>query len=128
MKNAVIINDSLPDLWIGILIYTVTVILIGIWFVPRPVYCLIGLLTGSALSAFLAWHMARTIDRAVDLEEGAATRSLQKGSALRYGVILIVIGLLFAFDLGNPLAALAGIFGLKVSAYLAPFTHKIFRR
>ncbi|MCR5655071.1 MAG: ATP synthase subunit I [Lachnospiraceae bacterium] len=128
MKNAAEINDSLPDLWIGIAIYTLLAIGIGVWFVDRPLYCLIGLLCGSALAAFCAWHMARSIDRAVSYDEGEAVRSLQKGSMLRYGVILIVIGVLFAFDLGNPIAALVGVFGLKVSAYLAPFTHKIFRR
>ena len=44
---------------------------------------------------------------------------------IRYGVIVIAFGMLCMIDIGNPLAAFAGIMGLKAGAYLQPFTHKI---
>ena len=44
---------------------------------------------------------------------------------IRYGVIVIAFGVLCLLDIGNPLAAFAGIMGLKAGAYLQPFTHKI---
>ena len=38
--------------------------------------------------------------------------------ALRVTVVLILMGCVFYFDLGNPLTLLAGLIALKISAYL----------
>ena len=44
------------------------------------------------------------------------------------GVELVVLGILMIFNFASPIAAFIGMISLKVSAYLAPFTHKLFRR
>ena len=53
------------------------------------------------------------------------TKYLMSQNMIRYGVIVIAFGVLCLLDIGNPLAAFAGIMGLKAGAYLQPFTHKI---
>jgi len=44
---------------------------------------------------------------------------------LRYAVVLGVFALLLVFRLGNPVLAFFGVMGLKVSAYLQPFWHRL---
>lgn len=128
MKKLFKINDALPDLLIGICIFGILAEVIPIWFLEQKLYYSLGLLIGLVAAAFSAWHMAYSIDKAVDYDEGAATKQMQKGSALRYGILLIVLGILMIFNFASPIAAFIGMISLKVSAYLAPFTHKLIRR
>lgn len=128
MKRLREVNDSLPDLFAGILIFGLLAELIPVWFVSDKTGYTIGLVIGIISALFVAWHMAWTLDKAFSYDEETATRQLQKGSALRYGAQLVVLGILMVTGFGNPLAAFLGMWGLKVSAYLSPFTHKLFRR
>lgn len=128
MKKPGEINSSLPDLFAGILIFGALAELVPVWFVNDKAGYTIGLLIGIVTAMFVAWHMAWSLDRAFDLDEGTATKRLQKNSAVRYGVQLIVLGILIITEVGNPLSAFLGMWSLKVAAYTAPFTHKLFRR
>lgn len=122
------INESLPDLLVGILVFGIFAELLPVWFLERKLYYSIGLLIGLFVAALSAWHMAYSIDNAVGYDEGTATKQMQKGSSLRYGFWLITLGVLIIFDFASPIAAFVGMISLKVSAYLSPFTHKLFRR
>lgn len=128
MKRLREVNDSLPDLLTGILIFGLLAELVPVWFINDKAGYTIGLLIGIVTAMLAAWHMAWSLDKAFDYEEETATRKLLKGSALRYGVQLVVLGILIVTGLANPLAAFLGMWSLKVSAYLSPFTHKLFRR
>jgi len=45
---------------------------------------------------------------------------------LRYGiVVLVLIVSALVSEWVNPISVFIGVFGLKVAAYLQPFTHKI---
>lgn len=128
MKQLFKINDALPDLIIGICIYGILAELIPIWFLEQKLYYSVGLLIGLLAAAFSAWHMAYSINKAVDYDESTATKQMQTGSAVRYGFLLIVLGILMIINFASPIAAFIGMMSLKVSAYLAPFTHKLIRR
>ena len=45
-------------------------------------------------------------------------------SILRYVIVVIVFFVMMKFNLGNLFTAFIGVLGLKISAYLQPFTHK----
>lgn len=128
MKKPGEINNSLPDLFMGILIFGAIAELIPVWFVNDKAGYTIGLLIGIVTAIFVAWQMAWSLDKAFDYDEETATKRLQKNSALRYGVQLVVLGILMITGLGNPLSAFLGMWSLKVAAYAAPITHKLFRR
>lgn len=128
MKRLVEINDSLPDLWAGVIIFGLLAELIPVWFVSDKLGYSIGIAIGVLVALFTAWHMAWSLDKALGFDEVYATKQMQKSSAIRYGVMLIVLGILIMTGMANPIAAFIGMIGLKVSAYLAPFTHKLFRR
>ena len=118
------ISETLKELLIGILFYGILVEIIGICFVKDKIYFSIGLWIGIFLAFAAAIHMWWGIDKALDMGEGAGKYALSQ-NMIRYGVIVVAFAALCVMDLGNPLAAFAGIMGLKAGAYLQPFTHKI---
>lgn len=122
------ISDVLPDLLIGILIYGVLCEVIGMFFVKNRLYYSIGLAIGIICAMAMAIHMAWSLNIALDLGEEGAVSKMKMHNLIRYGVLVVIFGLLMVSNVGNPLVAFLGIMGLKVAAYIQPFTHKLFRR
>ena len=121
-------NATLIELWVGIVFFSLVSLLAGIWFVENKIAYVSGVLVGALTAVYLAWHMARSIDKMLDKAElgvdpGAGMRV---SSLLRYGiVVLVLIITAFVSNWVNPISTFVGILGLKVAAYLQPFTHKI---
>lgn len=120
------INDALPELVLGILIYGIVVELAGVWFVADKLRYSSGLLIGISLAVGMAINIAVVIRDAVEIygEDGAKTRVIVK-SVLRYLVVVVVFFVMMRYNLGNLFSAFIGVLGLKISAYLQPFTHKV---
>ena len=123
-ENIKKISETLKELLIGILFYGIIVEAIGICFITNKMYFTIGLWFGVFLALAAAIHMWWGLDRAMDLGNAASKYALSQ-NLIRYGVIVVAFGALCVWDVGNPIAAFAGIMGLKAGAYLQPFTHKI---
>ena len=123
------INDVLPELVLGIVIYGMLVELTGVWFVADKLRYSTGLLIGISLAIGMAINIAVVIRDAVEIygEDGAKNRVIIK-SVLRYLIVVIVFFVMMKFNLGNLFTAFIGVLGLKVSAYLQPFTHKVILR
>ena len=118
------ISETLKELLIGILFYGIIVEAIGICFIDAKMYCSLGLWFGVILALAAAIHMWWGINKALDLQDAAGKYALSQ-NLIRYGVIVFAFAVLCITDFGNPLAAFAGIMGLKAGAYLQPLTHKI---
>lgn len=126
-------NRTLYELYAGELFYGVicqiVIVVAGCFYEKmheHPLYYSLGLWTGIILSGFLAWHMNRSISGALLCDEETAVKVVRKGSVARYiGVTLVLAGIMFT-DVINPLTAFAGVMGLKISAYIEPFTYKVF--
>ena len=119
------LNDALPGLVWGILVYGVLVEVIGVWFVTDKLMYSTGLAIGIALACGMAIHMAVVIRDAMEIYgESQAQRIATAKSAVRYLAVVVVFFIMIKWDLGNPLAAFVGVMGLKVSAYLQPLAHK----
>ena len=118
------ISETLKELLIGILFYGIIVEVFILCFSKEKGYLSIGLWMGILLASAAAIHMWWGLDKGMELGDGA-TKYLLSQNMIRYGVIVIAFGLLCLVDIGSPLAAFAGIMGLKAGAYLQPFTHKI---
>lgn len=121
-KNS--INETLKELLIGILVYGILIEAVFIWLVKEKLYFTCGLWVGVLLAALAAFHMWKSLNTGVDLGEKASKYMISQ-NLVRYGVIVIAFGVLCIWDFGNPIAAFAGIMGLKAGAYLQPFTHKL---
>ena len=76
----------------------------------------IGVLTG----IFMAFHMAISINSAVERDVKGAQAAATRQNMIRYLIVVLILGILMLTRIGNPLAAFAGLMGLKVSAYLQP--------
>ena len=50
---------------------------------------------------------------------------MTKYNIIRYLAIVASMGFVMISGFANPLSAFLGLMGLKVAAYLQPFTHKI---
>lgn len=120
------LNDALPGLVLGIIVYGVILEFAGIWFVSDKLKYSTGLLIGIALACGMAVNMAAVLRDAVDIygESGAQTKIIAK-SILRY-LVVVVVFVMMRWNLGNLISAFLGVLGLKVSAYLSPLAHKYF--
>lgn len=117
-------NETLQELVTGIIFVGLLEQLVFVWLVEKKLYFTIGLWIGVILAIIAACHMYWSLNKALDLGQGASKYALSQ-NMVRYGVIIVAFGVLCILDFGNPLAAFAGIMCLKAGAYLQPFTHKI---
>ena len=125
-------DETLKELLIGISLFEILAVVIGIWFVDSPVKYVLGILAGGILAVCSAihmyWSIRKNLEINMDNESGANAYSV-KSSMMRYAVILIVFLFFCLTDIAYPLAVFLGIMGLKAGAYLQPFTHKyLFRK
>ena len=98
------------------------------WFLQDKLIFTVSLFLGIITAEIMAIHMAWSLNMAFELDEGSATKQMQKYSMLRYGILVVLLGVILLLDIGNPVIVVVGVLGLKVSAYLSPFTHKLIRR
>lgn len=119
------LNNALPGLILGILLYGCAVELIGVWFVEDKLRYTTGLLIGIALACGMAVNMATVLlDAVYTCGESHAQGRLAVKSVLRYLVVVIVFFVMMKWNLGNLYTAFIGVIGLKISAYLQPVAHK----
>ena len=118
------ISETLKELLIGILFYGIIVEVLIFCFGKEKGYLSIGLWIGILLAMAAAVHMWWGLNKGMELGDGA-TKYVLSQNMIRYGVIVVAFGALCIVDVGNPIAAFAGIMGLKAGAYLQPFTHKV---
>lgn len=119
------INEALPGLVFGILLYGVVLQLAGVWFVEDKLYYSIGLWYGIIIAVGMAINLATVIFDSVAMGDSKyANRIIIAKSLLRYAVVVILFFILGYFDFGSLLMAFLGVLGLKISAYLQPLLHK----
>ena len=118
-------NKTLRELIAGAFVYCVLWEIALLIFTERTLYHTIGLAAGFIVCVIMAAGMADSIDTAVDLDEKSARAYLQKKASLRYATACISMLIVAFTQIGNPLTFFAGIMGLKIGAYMQPFTHRV---
>ncbi|MGN0154463.1 MAG: ATP synthase subunit I [Lachnospiraceae bacterium] len=115
------VKETLTGFLIGIGIYTVLIEAVGLFFSEDILSYTLGLLFGVIVAIFLIIHMAKTLDKALDLPQQQANKYVKRQSFFRLFIMLIalVIGLLV--DRMNFIALILGMLGLKIGALIAPF-------
>ena len=121
-------SDTLIELLCGILVYGVIGQLVILCFLHDKIWLSIGWWIGVLTAVLSAYHMWWGLDRALDLGEKDAVKLITSYNLLRYAAIVIIMGIVMLTEIGNPLAAEFGVFGLKAGAYMQPFIHKRKRR
>lgn len=121
------INETLFELIVGIILFSLLCQVSLVWVVDRKVWYSLGLWIGAAMAVFGAVHMYLGLDMALDCGPEAG-KILQKKSIQRYAAFVVCLGVLMVTEAANPLSAFLGLMGLKVAAYIQPFTHKWIHR
>lgn len=119
------INSALPGLLLGIILFGAVSQIVGIFLVADRMNYSIGLWTGVLTAVFMAFHMAITLNHAVERDVKGAQATATRQNLLRYLIVIVILGILMVTKIGNPIAAFVGIMGLKVSAYLQPLFAKL---
>lgn len=119
------IDKILLELSVGILFWGIICQAAGVWFVKDKAGYSIGLWMGVLLAVAAGIHMWWALDRSLDYGQDTAVKMITKHNIIRYLVIVAVMALIMVSGFANPLSAFLGLMGLKVAAYLQPFTHRI---
>ena len=119
-------NNILLELIAGIILFGIVEQVVCLIVSKDYLYNSIGLWIGVGLACFMAIHMKRSIEDALDLGEEAGAKHVQKSYGVRMGVVAIAIIVALVFKLGNPITIVLGIFPLKFAAYAQPLIHKAF--
>ena len=120
------LNEALPGLVLGIIIYGILLQLTGIWLVDDKLPYSTGLWIGIGCALFMAIHMAMSIEDAVSIgtEDGAKKKTIAS-AMFRYVIVLLVLVAMCYLNLGMILPAFFGVLGLKISAYVQPLFYRL---
>ena len=120
------LNEALPGLVLGIIIYGILLQITGIWLVNDKLRYSTGLWIGIGCALFMAIHMAISIEDAVCIgtEDGAKKKTIAS-AMFRYVIVLLVMVAMCYFNLGMILPAFFGVLGLKISAYVQPLFYRL---
>lgn len=123
------LNDALPGLVGGILLYGALIWAGAIWFVSDRIFFTAGLAVGIVLAIGMAVHMAWVLFDVVNFTDAkkAGGRILAK-SILRYVVVIGIFVWLYISGFGSLVAAFVGMLGLKIAAYLEPVVQRTFAK
>lgn len=86
-----------------------------------------GLWIGIASGIGLLIHMRNSLLEALDMDSEGAKRYMQKSYAVRYVTVVVIFMTVTYLDIVNIFTLIAGVMGLKISAYLQPIMHKLFK-
>lgn len=118
-------SDTLIELLCGIFGYgLIGQLVIVLCFSDRLASFSIGWWIGVLTAAVSGYHMWWGLDRSLSLGEREAVKNITTYNMLRYVAIVVIMGVVMVTEVGNPLAAVFGVFGLKAGAYMQPFIHK----
>lgn len=115
------IKETMTGFLIGITVYAVLIELVGVFFSDDILSYTLGLLFGIAVAVALIFHMAHTLDNALDMPEAQAVKYTRKQSFLRLAIMLGAMVAALMVQKVNFITVVLGMLGLKIGALIAPF-------
>lgn len=124
--NGIKISDTGVRLLLGDIIFYVVGQIFVLIFARRKIYVSIGFVIGVLLSVYMTVNMIISSIKVVHYDEHNAVKRMRIMAVTRD--LVVFAGLVFVgiTDVGDILAAVAGIFALKISAYANVLIEKIF--
>lgn len=115
------IKETMTGFLIGITVYALVIEVVGIFFSEDVFSYTLGLLFGAAVAVALIFHMAHTLDNALDMPEAQAVKYTRRQSFLRLAVMLCAMIAALMVQRFNFITVVLGMLGLKIGALIAPF-------
>ncbi|MGN0481310.1 MAG: hypothetical protein ACI4EV_07045 [Lachnospiraceae bacterium] len=130
MKKLFYLNSKLPAMLVAQCLYFLIgeLVVLVVAGGMEKLYCSIGFLLGVLYGMFATIYMSYVINRMMYMPDKLAVRHSLAGFGVRMVVLLAVLGVCWFLGTYAMLAALAGVFSMKVSAYIQPFTDKLIQK
>ncbi|MDL2301607.1 ATP synthase subunit I [Lachnospiraceae bacterium OttesenSCG-928-D06] len=116
-------NRTLLEMQAGILFWGVVCQIVGAFIVTNPYFYMSSLWFGILLALVSSVHMYRSLDTALDMEN--PQKMITRGYMIRYVALIVILGIIMWTNVLNPLVVFMAYMGLKVAAFIQPFTHKL---
>ena len=117
---------TLYELVIGIVMFSVLELIIGVFFINKIICFILGIIIGTIAAIVIVKHMHSTIDRAIEAGEEAAEKIVRNGALLRIlGIFTILFIVVYLHKYINVYAVFISMLNLKFSAYIQPLTNKL---
>ena len=121
-------STLLLDMIITDILYLILGEIVILCFLPNKKFYAIGFLVGVIVSIISAIHMKITLEYSLhQIGKSAVKRAIFAYAVRMFTIAIILCGMYFT-RIGDLLAALIGMFALKLSAYLQSFTHEITKK
>ena len=119
------LNRTLLEMYLGIIFCGIVCQLVGAFIVQDQQRYALSLWFGIVFAMVNTLQMYRSLDRALDLDESTATKSIFRSYLIRYVSVAVILAIVMITNVLNPLVVFMGYMSLKVTAYLQPITHKL---
>jgi hypothetical protein len=114
------LNSALPGMCLIDLIYLVIGEIVIFIVFDKPLLYASGFFFGVLYAVFASLHLSGRIHKVV-YGRASTTKTLVLGYLVRFLVMVALFAVLYFFHIGDLLAALVGMFAMKISAYMHPF-------
>lgn len=128
MKEKIRENQTLTELVIGIVFFGALCQTAGIFLAKDQLAYALSLWVGILAASGMAVHMNHTIRKALAYDEGTAEKVTRSSYFLRYGCVAVLLSAAAITGVTNLIVMFVGIMGLKIGAYIQPFTHRLLQR
>ncbi len=122
------VNRTLLEMWTGMALFGTVCQLAGLFLAGDQARYAKSLWFGILLAAVNAFHMYRTLDRALGLDERTASKAIFKGYMFRYVFLVALFAVIMVTNCLNPLIVFLAYMSLKVTALMQPITHKFYNK
>ncbi|MDO5146805.1 MAG: ATP synthase subunit I [Eubacteriales bacterium] len=116
-------NETLLDLVFGCLVYSFIFEIAGLLFVENKGSYSLGLFIGTAVSVGVSMHMAKVLDRCLNMLPQQSKKTMVANSILRWIVMLAAAWTGVRFKAISFPGVIIGMLGLKVSAHMHMYTN-----
>ena len=121
-------DTVVKDMTLIMIVYGLLIQVICFFVAGDLLKATVGLWIGIVAAVLMLRNMRDSLNEALDLGEAGARKYVQSAYMKRYIAVVVVFIAVSLLGIANVLTLLAGVMGLKVSAYLQPIKHKIFSK
>ena len=123
------LHPTLIELWIGIVIWSVIISGIGVWFTRDKIAWFAGVAFGALIACILSFYMTRSVSKLVDdLDAGRGDRVIRVSAMIRLFISAAAIAAACFIPFFNPIGTFLGILSMKFAAYSNVPIHAVMRK
>ncbi len=127
-------NRTVLEVHTGALLWTIPataagfVLPLSLWEISRWEWCFCIWMAFLLVLVSVA-HMQKVLDRALDFDEGTATKLIFRGYLIRYVAVAVILTVSAVAGMLNPVVLCLGyLLIMKIAVYSQPFIHKFYNR